>query len=295
MKPLIIFWKFTRPHTIIGSAVSVAALGYMGGGAEVFASRIFALAMVSALACNVFITGYNQVTDVATDRINKPFLPLASGEMQMSTGKRITRIAAVVALITSAWVSVWFFALIASIAVLGFLYSWREVFLKKRHLSAAAAITAVRGVLVNVGFFVLFSGAESAAGIPAEIWLLAGFVVLFSLGIAWFKDIPDIRGDAEAQIGTLAVKKGAQKTFAAGVMIVGAGYVAGTAAPLLTPLFATSPKVIAVGHLLFGIVFAAFSAKTDPRNHTEMKRFYRLFWGLFFAEYLLFAVAFAAA
>lgn len=213
----------------------------------------------------------------------------------MSTGKGIIRISAVVALVAAALVSLRFFALIASVAVLGFLYSWREVFLKKSHLSAAAAITVVRGILVNIGFFALFSGAASVADIPAEIWLLAAFVVLFSLGIAWFKDIPDIRGDAEAEIGTLAVKTGARRAFAAGVFIVVSGYLAGAAVPFFFSFEAASPQIVAGGHFLLGTVFIAFSAKTDPLSHHEIKRFYRLFWVLFFAEYLLFAVAFAGA
>ena len=33
-------------------------------------------ALVAALHSNVFITGLNQLSDVAIDRVNKPYLPL---------------------------------------------------------------------------------------------------------------------------------------------------------------------------------------------------------------------------
>lgn len=34
------------------------------------------IALVSSLHSNVFITGLNQLSDVAIDKINKPYLPL---------------------------------------------------------------------------------------------------------------------------------------------------------------------------------------------------------------------------
>ena len=35
---------------------------------------------------NLYITGLNQVTDIEIDRINKPYLPLASGKLSKTTG-----------------------------------------------------------------------------------------------------------------------------------------------------------------------------------------------------------------
>ncbi len=59
-------------------------------------------ALVSALLMNVCIVGLNQLYDVEIDKVNKPYLPLASGEMTMRqarpaayTDDRITRLACV--------------------------------------------------------------------------------------------------------------------------------------------------------------------------------------------------------
>lgn len=41
-------------------------------------------ALVPALLMNVSIVGLNQLYDVEIDKINKPYLPLASGEMTQS-------------------------------------------------------------------------------------------------------------------------------------------------------------------------------------------------------------------
>jgi len=35
---------------------------------------------------NLYITGLNQVTDVEIDKVNKPYLPIASGELSKKDG-----------------------------------------------------------------------------------------------------------------------------------------------------------------------------------------------------------------
>ena len=44
-----------------------------------------AAAVVPALLMNVCIVGFNQITDVEIDKVNKPYLPLASGEFSERT------------------------------------------------------------------------------------------------------------------------------------------------------------------------------------------------------------------
>lgn len=46
-------------------------------------------AMVPALLMNICIVGLNQIFDVPIDRINKPYLPLASGEFTMRMGQSV--------------------------------------------------------------------------------------------------------------------------------------------------------------------------------------------------------------
>ena len=83
-------YKFTRPHTIRGTilasfagtiralrdtpgAISNANWGYM-------LPRAF-LGMFALLLGNAFIVGINQIYDKDIDKLNKPFLPVANGEM----------------------------------------------------------------------------------------------------------------------------------------------------------------------------------------------------------------------
>lgn len=283
MKPLKTLWEFTRPHTIIGSAVSVTALYLMAVRQWDF-SVLFVLSLIAALLCNVFITGYNQLVDIDLDRVNKPELPLPAGNLSVQSARIIVFGSLTASLLISAYASIFLLGLIATIAALGFIYSWKRVYLKRRHQTAAFAIVIVRGVLINLGFYALYSGGYE---FPVEIWTLTVFVILFSAGIAWFKDIPDIEGDAQVAIGSLAIEKGAGKAFSAGVWLLGLAYSSAAFAPFFFDFQMGAGSVITIGHALLGIAFLILASKTNPLEKKEMKRFYLSFWVLFFLEYVL--------
>lgn len=289
-RSLYVFWKFTRPHTIIGSAVSVSALYLLSlhfGSQSVW---VFIGALASALLCNIFITGYNQINDVDLDKINKPYLPIAAGELHIGHARIIVYVALSLSLIIAAILSLYFFLLIALISGLGFIYSWKSVFLKRRHESAAIAITAVRGILVNIGFFAFFT-SMAISEIPASIWLLTGFTTIFSIGIAWFKDIPDVSGDTEHRIGTMASLQGVEKTFHRGVILIAVAYSVAAVLPLLLPMSVMNNGVLTLGHGFLGLFFLWRTRNTDPSDRESISRFYGSYWVLFFAEYLLFVLA----
>jgi homogentisate phytyltransferase/homogentisate geranylgeranyltransferase len=293
MNQLKIFFAFTRPHTILGSAISVAALYLIASSEPFYSDPILWLALVSALGCNVFITGYNQIVDVALDKINKPELPIAAGDLTVKHAKRIVMLALLLSLAAAASVSIFLLGLILCIAFIGFLYSWKSVFLKRHHTTAAAAITIVRGTLVNVGFYLVFSGlGMNVEFVPAEIWLLVVFISLFSLGISWFKDIPDVQGDAGAKIGSLAIRAGVLKTFRTGTYTVVSAYVIGAFTPLLIPMNFANSAVLCLGHAFLGLAFLSLAYRCNPEVKEEIKDFYRVFWVLFFLEYVLYVAAF---
>lgn len=93
-------WRFGRPHTIIGttiSIISVTACALDTTEQMTLAPVVAALglAIATSLLMNVYIVGLNQMTDVAIDRINKPRLPVASGELTIAQGWRIVYASAV--------------------------------------------------------------------------------------------------------------------------------------------------------------------------------------------------------
>jgi hypothetical protein len=76
----IVLWRFTRPHTIIGSAIAIPSIFLLAAPTyqSFFTMRSFAsliYAAIPALFMNLYITGLNQITDVEIDKINVSSLP----------------------------------------------------------------------------------------------------------------------------------------------------------------------------------------------------------------------------
>ncbi|MBE9067050.1 homogentisate phytyltransferase [Leptolyngbya cf. ectocarpi LEGE 11479] len=301
------FWAFSRPHTIVGTTLSVGALGVMalvladlGTGAQILPLVwVMLAALVPSLCANVYIVGLNQLTDIAIDRINKPHLPLASGAFSLNMGRWIVWVLGGLALLLSAVQGPILLATVGLSMAIGTVYSLPPLRLKRFPFWAALCIFGVRGVIVNLGFFAHFrrwltlrAGLESRAlSIPPEVWALTMFVVVFAFAIAIFKDIPDLEGDRQFQVRTLTVRLGPRFVFrlALGVLTLCYGLLIGLA------LFGVLPSVqsgfLAVTHsLLLGLLWWQ-SRRVSLQDKSEISGFYQFIWRLFFLEYLLFPLA----
>ena len=136
-----IVWDFTRPHTIIGSCISVVCLFLFAVPSSKWNQKIFIDSILGALTpalfMNLYITGLNQLSDIKIDEINKPYLPLASGKLSRTNGLFIV----LGSLLLSLWnvqKAAWplQFTLLGS-ALLGTLYSLPPFRLKRFPLLAA--------------------------------------------------------------------------------------------------------------------------------------------------------------
>lgn len=311
-------WAFSRPHTIWGTLLSVIALGVLAfvlppapplAGASPLAAGIdplrcmvlVAAALLPALAANVYIVGLNQLTDVAIDRINKPQLPLASGRFSLRQGRAIVAGTAAAALLLAAVQGPVLFATVVMAMAIGTAYSCRPLRLKRFPFWAALCIVGVRGAVVNVGFFshfrTAFSPAAAADGggagliLPPEVIALSAFVMIFSLAIALFKDIPDLRGDREHRIFTLTVRLGPSLVFRLCRWIITASYGLMIVLALSGALPSLHRGFLAGSQLLLLLVMWLRSRAVDVRRDEQTKAFYQLIWKLFFLEYLLFPAA----
>jgi homogentisate phytyltransferase/homogentisate geranylgeranyltransferase len=298
---LKILWDFSRPHTLIGSFLSITAL-YLISLAVAFPGEPLSLAgfysghylksLLAALGCNIYITGLNQVQDIAIDRINKPYLPLADGRLSKAGGIRIISVAGLLALAIAAWENVPLFLLILIIMLIGTAYSLPPVQLKKHHVLAAISILLVRGVLVNIGmplqFLYVFNGAIT---IPPDVWPLTFFVVGFSLGIAWFKDIPDTQGDAAYEIKTLALTISPKVAFRWGIFVVALSYVG---LLLISAILQLKVNLwfFYGSHTVLLCLFLYGSTRVQLDNPANVKTFYLLFWGFFFVEYIIYPLSY---
>jgi len=301
LKHLKTLWAFTRPHTIIGSFISICALYVLSmtwlnesNWAEAIGSnwQLLIVTLICSLACNLYITGLNQVSDIEIDHINKPWLPIAAGKLTPLQGKWIVSMAGLIALVTAAMSNYVLFILIAVIMAIGTAYSLPPFRLKQHHILAAICILLVRGLLVNIFMPVHFIYAESGnLTLPPDVWPLAFFVVGFSLAIAWFKDIPDTEGDKAFSINTLAVKITPKRAFQLGVAAVALSFTGMVLLALILRL-QVNPLVFYAGNALLLLGFLSGASKVRLSNAANIKRYYLGFWGFFFAAYILYALAY---
>lgn len=306
-------WRFGRPHTLVGTTVSIFCLflgglyssmdGYKTGwtfnnpNQFQWAFILFVFTWMSCLLCNVFITGLNQITDYEIDKINKPNLPLVDGSLSSGDAKKIVTIALLGSLSLAFFLSTKLGALISIISFLGWAYSSNPIRFKRFHVWAAMAISLVRGPLVNLGIAMFFiarfktihiTGWKSFYNTLVEpsvgVWLipLTVFITLFSIGIAWFKDLPDTEGDAKYNINTLSVKRGGKLALNLGGSLLTIAYFC------MIYWGALWSFSMLVFHVLAFMVFGFFWLSVELKELKTIKRFYMGYWLLFFAEYLFF-------
>jgi len=294
MKPIISFIRFSRPHTIAGTTLSILslyliALSFSDQQSYYIPQLIFTL--ISCLGANIYIVGLNQITDIEIDRINKPWLPLASGYFSKQTAYGIISFALAISFVIAFYFGNYLLLTVFLSLLLGTAYSLPPLRLKRYYFWAAFCIIAVRGMIVNIFLFLHFHFMMSGSQIiPVIVWLLTATIFIYSIAIAWFKDIPDMEGDKYYKISTLTLRMGASNVFYTGNFLLGATILALIAAPFFVqlPLHRTLFSGI---HILMLVILVTGIFITKPGNKKTIRRFYLMVWLLFFLEYIAFGVA----
>ena len=307
----LVLWRFTRPHTLIGSALAIPALHVLAAptfqAAFTFPTLIsIVFAMIPSLLMNLYITGLNQITDVDIDKINKPNLPIAAGDLS----RRDASFIVLAALVASLWmgfshpslgthglnVALW------GSGVLGTMYSLPPFRLKRFPLLAALCIVAVRGTIINAGFFahakVAAFGSQSSSVLhylltDRTCMLSSLFFGVFGIVIALMKDVPDVKGDTAANVRTFSVRIGQKRIFNAMRRLLtglffsfGAGFIkASFSAP--SPLIAGCRRVVGVLSVVAGISVRKEAALVDPEDSSQVYTYYMHLWKLFYLSYLV--------
>ncbi|MBA0878534.1 hypothetical protein Goshw_004043 [Gossypium schwendimanii] len=274
-------WRFLRPHTIRGTALGSAALV---GRALIENSNLIKWSLVLkafsgliALICgNGYIVGINQIYDIGIDkyvsrigknnlelkwkcRVNKPYLPIAAGDLSVQSAWFLVIFFAVTGLLIVGYNFGPFITSLYSLGLfLGTIYSVPPFRMKRFPVAAFLIIATVRGFLLNFG---VYYATRAALGLPfqwsAPVAFITTFVTLFALVIAITKDLPDVEGDRKFQISTLATKLGVRN-----IAFLGSGL------------------------LLVNYVAAVLAAIYMPQE--AISGFYRFIWNLFYAEYAIF-------
>jgi homogentisate phytyltransferase / homogentisate geranylgeranyltransferase len=289
---LSVLWRFSRPHTLIGTFLSAAGL-YAIAVSELPGAGLDHLAwvMLAGACVNVAIVGVNQITDIEIDRVNKPHLPLAAGELSVEAAWRIVAVAAAVPVVLALTQGPLETGAVVVALAVGAAYSLPPVRLKRWPLVASLCISGVRAVAVNLGMYGHFSLAFGGRlEIPASVWALTLFVLPFSFAIAVLKDVPDREGDRRFRIATFTVRLGPQRAARLGLAALVTAY-AGMA--VLGPVLVEDANgvALAAGHLAALAIVLLMARKANPADPIAFSRFYLGVWVLFFVEYALVPLA----
>lgn len=293
---LLSLWEFSRPHTIVGTSLSVFALYLIALSTQQtgvnFENIInFLVAWIACLCGNIYIVGLNQLEDIKIDQINKPHLPLAAGDFSITQGRWIVATTGILSLIISGISSYWLLGTVGISLIIGTAYSLPPIRLKRFPFFAAFCILTVRGIIVNLGLFLYFihASGEKAFLVP-EVLILTGFVVVFTIAIAIFKDVPDLEGDQEYNITTFTLLLGKSTIFKIACSIIIVCYLAVIIIGFLDIIEVKQWFLIGSHFCLLGLLLWR-SQIIDLDDKGSIAKFYQFIWRLFFLEYILFPLS----
>jgi len=289
-------WKFSRPHTIIGTTLSVFALYFITVAINNISLNFDNLipllfAWIACLGGNVYIVGLNQLEDVSIDKINKPDLPIAAGEFSLRQAQWIVGLSGTLAILLGLISGPWLLFTVGVSLTIGTAYSLPPIRLKRFPFWAALCIFTVRGVIVNLGLFLHFRQTLTEQQfIPPSIWALTLFILIFTIAIAIFKDVPDLEGDKQYNITTFTLLLGKSTILNITRLIITTCYIGVMLAswrwlPDVNPLF------VGMTHSVLLLLVWWRSQNVDLENKSAIAQFYQFIWKLFYLEYLLFPIA----
>ena len=311
-------WNFSRPHTIIGSALSLVCLYLFATPSSVWFTSTFIKALLNAalpaLLTNLYVTGLNQLTDTEIDKVNKPYLPLASGALSYTQGLLIVVLCFMWSLNLVKDASWPLRMTVYGSAILGTLYSMPPFRLKRFPLFAAMSIIVVRGTLVNLGFFLDAKSSVMGVAVGDTIGAVLGtalqfpeaiaataYFAIFGTIIAIMKDVPDIIGDRLFSIPSFSVQLGAARVFTFAWQLLFSLLSIGSIAcfsAFLTPILAGQSLVGRTGTMASRLVAGAllgFLGKDVRKRASVVKaedsesvfKYYMHLWNVFYACYVI--------
>jgi homogentisate phytyltransferase/homogentisate geranylgeranyltransferase len=153
---------------------------------------------------------------------------------------------------------------------------------------AALCILAVRAVMVQLGFFLHMQHALGLSGfvLSRPLAFTMAFMLLYSVVIALFKDLPDIKGDTQAGVRTFSVRHGAKAIYWTCIGLLLAAYAGGVAFAATSPV-AWTRLPVALGHIALAGLLWSKSVKVNPDRKQALAEHYMFIWKLFYAEYLI--------
>ncbi|KAK2646272.1 hypothetical protein Ddye_021467 [Dipteronia dyeriana] len=280
------FYRFSRPHTVIGTALSIVSVALLAVEKLSDISPLFFTgvleAVAAALMMNIYIVGLNQLSDIEIDKINKPYLPLASGEYSFKTGVMIVTLFSIMSFWLGWIVGSWplFWALFISF-VLGTAYSINLPLLRWKRFAVVAAmcILAVRAVIVQLAFYLHMQTHvyRRPVSFSRPLIFAIAFMSFFSVVIALFKDVPDIEGDKIFGIKTFTVNLGQKRVFWICISLLEMAYAVAIFVGATSP-YLWSKFITVLGHIILASILWNRAKSVDPNSKDSITSCYMFIW-----------------
>lgn len=283
---------FSRPHTIIATTIQVLTIYLIvAARQQPFLDAIgpLGLTLVACLALNLFVVGVNQITDVAIDKVNKPWLPIAAERLSPTAARWVCTSAAVLSLLAATLAGPLLLLTVCLIMLIGAAYSLPPLRLKRFPFVAAFSIALARGFLANVGLALHYRDIFGGAIPVVTLALIGLFFFGFGLVIAIYKDMPDAAGDQLYKIETFTTRLGTRRVLQIGRAVLSFCYA--------LPIIVAIPRLpgadalfLLISHLLLIGSFWAGSLRVDLSRQRSIATFYTFLWTLFYTEFFVLSI-----
>ncbi|KAL1300557.1 naringenin 8-dimethylallyltransferase 2, chloroplastic [Arachis hypogaea] len=223
-RALLVFLKFSRLYVFFGMMIPVGlsssflAVDNFSEISPILLVKGILQYMVPFFFTFQFIMGVNQVADVEIDKINKPDLPLATGEYSLTFGA----ILVASTLLTSlglAWMVgskplIW--SIIASAGLMTAysinlpLLRWKRSTILTVLSNAMSMMASFHlGPFLHMKIFVLKKAATFSRSMLLSCFVIGCLYTVISIS----KDLGDVEGDKAAGLKTLAIRLGVKQVF----------------------------------------------------------------------------------
>ncbi len=278
-----------RPFTlltpfIVSISIMIASFFY-NKASGVFADVFFRMILPSGFCISILNAAsniLNQATDLATDRISKPYRPIPRGVISVKKATAISYMLYTLALSLAFFINAMFFILVLSIAIFTISYSLPPR-MKDQLFLNQLWVAIPRGLLGIFASWSLFGNLFE----PLPI-IIGSMAMLFLIGGTITKDITDKDADKSTGTKTLVNTYGIKKA-------------AFMALPFLFIPFTFVPLVISVGilepHFMILTLFAIpgyliFYSMVKDKTRSALFENTKA-WSLMYFTYLLFAISFS--
>ncbi|GAY62645.1 hypothetical protein CUMW_219520, partial [Citrus unshiu] len=258
LKNINAIFQFTRPFFLLGVTIDMTSVSLLAPQQFADLTPTFFIgllkAIVPGLLVNIYEVGVNQLYDVEIDKINKPDLPLASGDLSIGAGITITCTCLLMSLAIGIMLrSPPLISTIIMWVALSSAYSVDLPFLRWKRNPFLATMYGVleRGLAMPLGYFMHIQA------LAVKCWFCVLLVLL--------KDMPDVDGDKEHGIQSSVLWLGVYMLL----VVYGALVIAGASSPFLE-----SKLITIIGHSTLAFLLLQRARNVDVSSQAAILSFY---------------------